>query len=414
MLAGVSRVDITPRYPVDLAGFSGRKQPMTGVLDPLFVRTVAFADDKQRGVIAVADNLGVPHDCLDPIRGEAQARFSVDPETVHVVATHTHSAPCLVRLRGCGEIDAGYRRFFIEKTVESVGAALENLRPARMALSEGTCDLCEDRRAVEYQLDRPEQTDPEVLTLWLYEEEPAKPFAAMVNYACHGVVMSDRLVSADWPGAVCGALGRSMGPGFTAIAMPGAGGNVNPRERGEPRLLDKMGEALARCVLESDRVSVNSEGPIETRSASYILRGRLPTRAELIAERDALMRELVAGKGDIRQPILEWTRDRLAELENGTLRKSLDISLNVLAIGPIRFAFFPFEAFTETALALKRSAPGRVFVAGCADGIFGYLPIESAYAEGGYEVELAYKLYDGLQLQPGTAEEIAAVMRLLL
>ena len=101
-------------------------------------------------------------------------------------------------------------------------------------------------------------------------------------------------------------------------------------------------------------------------------------------------------------------------MRRGTLASWRDIELNVLAVGPVRFALTPFETFTETGRALRAADPGRVFVASCADGILGYLPIRSAYDEGGYEVTSAHKFYDSFVPAPGSAEEIVQVMRGLL
>ena len=40
MIVGVAQVDITPTTTVDLSGFAARTQPMTGVLDPIFVKAL--------------------------------------------------------------------------------------------------------------------------------------------------------------------------------------------------------------------------------------------------------------------------------------------------------------------------------------------------------------------------------------
>ena len=42
----------------------------------------------------------------------------------------------------------------------------------------------------------------------------------------------------------------------------------------------------------------------------------------------------------------------------------------------------------------------NVFVAGYANGNVGYVPTAAAFSEGGYEVDLAYKLYGEQMLTP--------------
>ena len=414
MRAAMAKIEVTPDRNLDLAGFRMREQPMTGVLDPLFVRVLAVEDDEgRRAAIAVADSLAAPEAVVETIRAQAQSRFGLEPDCVHLACTHTHSAPCLVALRDGGDPDPSYVESFIARAVEGIAAALDALRPARFAVSRAEVELACDRRKPFVRRPRPPELDLEALTLWLYEDDPSRPFAALVNYACHAVIMRDRRASADWPGAACAALDAISGAGFTAVVMPGAGANLNPPKWGDPLLLDTMGQALAQAVAAAPRRPVPEDGPITPRTARYRLRWRMPDAAEL--EKD--VRELQqAGPSTPpwRMTCLRWARDRLEELRAGRLPVHSDVTLHALAVGAVRFAFLPFETFTETGRAIKAAAPGRVFVAACANGIFGYLPIRTACDEGGYEVDEAHRFYDGLAPAPGSAEEITAAFRALL
>jgi len=57
--AGVEKVDITPPSGLSLWGYSDRKGPSTGVLDPLYARVLVLEASGQRLALVVVD-LGRP------------------------------------------------------------------------------------------------------------------------------------------------------------------------------------------------------------------------------------------------------------------------------------------------------------------------------------------------------------------
>ena len=412
MNVGVSKLDITPQSPVDLTGFRAREQPMTGVRDPLYARTLVFDNGKTRAALCVVDLLGVGRDVLDRIREQAGEAHDIAPENLHVAGTHTHCGPAAVRLRSVGEVDADYVGFLGERILQSIAVAANALRPARFLVARRNVNLAVDRRMQWAEVgDRGPQLDPELLALWIADPEKDEPFAVLVNYACHGVVMSDRRVSADWPGAACAAIEAVSGPDMTPLVLVGASGNLNPAERGAPEALRRAGRALAAATAEAPRAPLEADDMelLETRTRTYALRYQQWDEDRLIAFLDAEKEKLASGEIDYPDR-RDWAQDRLAEFRRGEMPTSREIELNVLAVGPVRVALLPFETFTETGLAVKRAAPGRTLVAGCADGLYGYLPIESAYDEGGYEVVNAHIFYDHLPHEPGSAEEIAEIM----
>ena len=58
---GVSRVDITPDYPVRLNGFGFRRTESEGVSQKIWAKALAFEDPATGPAVLIAiDNLGVP------------------------------------------------------------------------------------------------------------------------------------------------------------------------------------------------------------------------------------------------------------------------------------------------------------------------------------------------------------------
>jgi hypothetical protein len=92
------------------------------------------------------------------------------------------------------------------------------------------------------------------------------------------------------------------------------------------------------------------------------------------------------------------------------------VQIGVLRVGDWAVVALGVEPFTETGLALKKASPSTMtFVAGYTNGCNSYLPVASAYEEGGYEVETA-PLFYGMPagFAPGGAEAVVEAVRSLL
>ena len=72
------------------------------------------------------------------------------------------------------------------------------------------------------------------------------------------------------------------------------------------------------------------------------------------------------------------------------------------------------EVFSEFADWMRTGATQKVYVVGYANGDMGYLPTQAAYAEGGYEVEVAHLFYGGFRPKAGGLELLAREAKALL
>lgn len=73
-----------------MGGYIDRSQGVQGVLDPLEVHVVTFADDGHRFALVVADLICVNVDVVDRIR---TAMRGIGVSSCWVAATHTHASP---------------------------------------------------------------------------------------------------------------------------------------------------------------------------------------------------------------------------------------------------------------------------------------------------------------------------------
>jgi hypothetical protein len=93
---------------------------------------------------------------------------------------------------------------------------------------------------------------------------------------------------------------------------------------------------------------------------------------------------------------------RKVRLEHGP--DFFELPVSTLAIGSsVAFAGFLGEPFTDIGVKVKAASPFKTTIVGCTtNGSFGYFPVSSAFAEGGYEAstssftaEVAPKLVEG-------------------
>ena len=89
----------------------------------------------------------------------------------------------------------------------------------------------------------------------------------------------------------------------------------------------------------------------------------------------------------------QWQEETLAALAAGRAPTEVEIDLQVVKIGPISFVAISGEVFSRMATDLRAAFGPRTYVVGYANGDIGYLPPAEVYAEGGYEVDMAYKFY---------------------
>ena len=65
------------------------------------------------------------------------------------------------------------------------------------------------------------------------------------------------------------------------------------------------------------------------------------------------------------------------------------------------------EIFSQFTDILRAHSNQPIYLVGYANGDIGYLPTRAAYAEGGYEVDVAHLFYGGFRPQAGGLELLA-------
>jgi hypothetical protein len=393
--------DITP--PVGHALCGGMVAPAARISDPLSGRGIILSGAGEPLVIAALDWTELRNDAYERWRGELAKAVGTSPRRVLLSCVHQHDAP-YADLEAQRLLDAqGLKGFhvdpeFHERAVQAVAAAArEAARTPRRITHVGTGQAEVDRVASNRRVvvngkvsfkryskthdpaikNAPEGLiDPWLKTLSFWDGDRA--IAALSSYAVHPMsYYGGGAVSADFPG-LARARRQKETPDLFQMYLSGCAGDVtaarynNGDDASRQALAGRLVDALDRAWKQTRRV------PLE----------RMETR---IAE----VKFDLPPAGPFSPAVMEQTLANSKASKSDRLMASLGLSwakrvgrgepVDVAAVdfGPTQFLLLPAESFVEYQLAAQRVRPGGVvIVAGYGECGPGYIPTETARAEG--------------------------------
>lgn len=422
--AGVARIVINPPLGTNLCGYAGRIPGNIGVHDDLHAKALILSDGKTKAAIVTLDLIGLVDDQVAQIRRDASALTGIPRGNMLIGASHTHAGPANMDIRACGKSNPKYVKELLGKVVGVIAEAARELKPARFGFGTAQSDLAINRRYrapngdIQIGENTGGVTDPEV-GIWLFTDDLGKPLATIFNYACHAVTMGgdNRWVSGDWPGAAQRGIEAEVGG--QAMYLQGCCGNINPGPRGGFDVAEENGGNMAKAILvELPAIRTTTDVSLSIASETVCLPFQPPIS---LAEAEKTVKDMkkslrkkdempLWGK-DINEAYRDWAKTIIARGGKGEPGDPFEVQR--FSINDAHIIGLSGEVFVEYALQIKHMKP-NVFVAGYANGNVGYVPTAAAFSEGGYEVDLAYKLYGEQMLTP-EAEGIilSAASRLL-
>jgi len=390
--AGVARMEITPTEPLWLAGYATRDKPAEGKLMPLWIKTLALEDaDGHRAVILTSDTLGIPQAMHQNVCARLKQKFQLEPEQIILSASHTHCGPVLRgALYDMYPLDDQQRSMIDKysaeleaKIVETIGKALADLSPARLAAGQGTAGFAVNRRnnseanvpklIEQGALKGPVDHAVPVLAVFLPD---GKLKAVLFGYACHNTVMAFYQWSGDYAGFAQMALEKSH-PEATALFFMGCGGDQNPLPRRKVELAERYGNMLAAAVEEVLLARPRALGPqLATRMEMISLNlGPVPTEAEL--------EKMTNEKPESHQ---RWARRLLSEMKAGKpFIRSYSFPLQAWRLGDQLLITMGGEPVVDYALKFKQEFGTQTWVAGYCNDVMTYIPSLRVLKEGGYD-----------------------------
>ena len=398
---GASIIDITPPNGIAMAGFAARTEVAKGDHDALTVRALVVDDT----AIVTVDVIGIDAN----LSARARARASLPDQAITITATHTHGGPVSMPGRLSAKADHAFILCLEDAVVKAVDLAIVNQKPARLLGGIGVePGFASNRR----RLDGPVATGIPILR---FESVEGSTIAILVSYACHPVVLgADNLSwTGDYPHFVRKKLETTF-PGAIAIFATGCAGDVNTGHSAAASLsllatpersfakAKEIGFGIANSVIDARLTDVSGNVGHSEVFADICFEQREQEAPDILAKSWRL-----AAK-DTRSLEVIWAN--WAEKHMGRDLSPLKARITALKWGSVGIIALPGEIFAETALEIREKLAQKdpLFILAYADDNPGYIPPESDYLRGGYEIDEAHRFYGlGATIAPKTAEHLA-------
>ena len=261
--AGVATVAITPRQSMWMAGYASRTKPSEGTLSELHAKALAIEDSNgTRAVIVTTDLISIPRPLRQQVAMAVAKKHKLDPKGLLLNCSHTHCSPVVkddLEMSVMYPIEPEQRQrvesYFVsltDKLIGLIGAAIEDLQPAKLSYSHARCSVAMNRRLPTKDgfqnspyPDGPVDHDVPVLRV---ESPDGKTLRAVAfGYACHNTTTALMQFNADYAGFAQTEIEKAH-PGATAMFVMGCGGDQNPYPRGQIEWAMTHGKTLATAV----------------------------------------------------------------------------------------------------------------------------------------------------------------------
>ncbi|MCD6332727.1 MAG: hypothetical protein J7L89_05595 [Bacteroidales bacterium] len=413
MQVGTARIDITPDPGVELMGFARRDQPSDRRLDPLEAKILYLGQKHSRMILIALDLIGVEGDFVSEIRQAVAEWDGGDVTRVMVFATHTHSGPGTVNMNGCG----AYRPEYLPVLKRKILKAVKEVLPDRRTGKGGKIELCrvetgETDMALGVNRRNGKNRNQHLKWIqWVCEDGTLK--AVLVNYAMHPVCLRTTGISADYPGAVCRILEKEL-PGNPLVQFGlGPCGDIDPPGVGvDYRQMEKWAHQLAGKVItkyKSDKLikRIDHRLTVVSRRTPIAMNYMTQTERDKYAARYLNDRQWTEEFGEnFVKAVREWKR-------KSRRQKIEEVEISVVRIGDVVLLFVSAELFSAFTHLIKIHSK-FIMVISCSNGVAGYLPDQTAYAQGGYEIETALFFYNTFLPKKGSLEQIATAAKQLI
>ena len=258
----------------------------------------------------------------DRIRNGAKERFGLDPDAVIVHVMQNHSAPSLGHspfnfeseylppelpwLKGA---DDEYHPIAVDRTLEAIGLAIENMQPVRVGIAAGVENRVTFNRRIVMRDGNAEMglaghppsdvayregpIDPE-LGVVSFATESLRPVALLLHHTCNASHYLERWISADWPGAWSSRIRAMYGDDCVPLVINGCCANIHHGDFLDPTFVDtaeRMVATLAEATVPAlKRLIYQDDSRLDCATHKF----KIPLRKlpeEQLAEAKALLAE---------------------------------------------------------------------------------------------------------------------------
>ena len=378
MKLGFAKKDITPDFPVPMAGYNKPGRISQGVHDKLYARALFFEDGPI--VLLQLDILNVDRICLNALyqalqeEKKASAGFpAIEKKHILVCATHTHSG-----FGGIFDLDKGINRevipllgetnpdlvaLIVKKSVEAITEAIKNCTETTVRMNTGTINgLGANRRRADIPCDNS-------LFIMEFSRHDQKKIL-LYNLCCHPTVMNgeNRLLSADFPGAAAEKLEGVPGGYDMVIFINGSAGDMSTRFTRRESSFEECSR-YANLIIEAINSLKKGEFlPLEKIELHYhnilLYMAEIPElniAADYLEKAEKNLAEIKNGNADrsairkaesiVEGAYINYMKSRYAKSRKKN--SSRTIETGILTINATTIVCSPFELFSSLALILK-------------------------------------------------------------
>ena len=401
--------DVTPPMGHSLCG--GWIKPVVGVTDNLQAIGFVLLGAGKPIVIVAVDWTGILNEAHVQWRTALANAAGTTPDRVAVQCVHPHNAPfaCLgaekiVMAEGdlphIVEVD-----YFNDCLKRGATAIRDSLSTAQAVTHVGQGEAKVDRVASNRRIYRDTYgiikamrgssckdpklramtegiIDPMLKTVAFYNGD--KKIAACHYYATHPMsYYGDGLVSSDFVG-IARKQHQAEEPHCQHIYFTGAGGNISAGKYNDGS--HPVRKVLAKRIYDGIAAAGKNIKKKPLTDVAWRTVEMLPTARDLLIADELQARISNKSNSTVNRNRPSYMLSWLQRLEQKT-----PILLSALSLGDISLLHLPAESFIEYQLRAQTLAPNR-FVATAAYGDGGpwYIPIAQEYANGGYEVSVAF------------------------
>jgi len=374
-------VDITPRRPVMLGGFSKRIAAFTSIASPLEANVLSIKGAASRVTIVSLDLL-YPGETLRTHLIKNLGLAGKD-EQLFLCASHTHSAPMTApSMPRLGIPDDEYVHYVAAQITTLIKSIEHKGESFICTYHEGIADHSMNRRLIRLRLTRsglgrssglgpnPAGDRDESVRILEFTNPSGKPSAVIWNYACHPTEFPGLLqVSAEYPGIVRSRLRAEFGD-IPVVFFQGFSGDVRPPFSGRsPGIAGSVRSVLVgpqfRRPIEREWEEWSNSLAESVASFARSPRRSLEIDSLTLKRTEVLQDEIAAGGS--REKSLFW---------------------HLIDCGGFRIVGINAEPVVDYRRQLEQCFPGKpLLTVGCLDQPICYLPTDKMISERGYEVE---------------------------
>ncbi|MBE6713128.1 MAG: hypothetical protein E7580_06370 [Ruminococcaceae bacterium] len=380
---GFGKVVVNPNPGVGLGGFGNAdERTSTHVTDDICISCVAVSDGEKKLLLFSLDSIGTTVTVWNYVSKQMEKEFGIPQDCILINSSHSHSAPAVnMTISNMTK----YMQTFYQGAKKAATQAIADLDRSELKYGRtDTQDLSYIRRYIKKdtgefvgnwpntldpaQYDHESYPDEEMLIL--YFDRVNQKDIVLCNWQCHVTNVGTRnggQVSSDYVGAFRDYVSEQLG--VHCAFFQGAAGSTIPfgKLKGEKTNGDykKHGQAIGDVLIAAIPTLSTMEN----------------TKIETLTKQ------------------IQLTHNEKQKVNRGS--ETQTVSLCVFAIGDLAIATSPNEMDHRLGMYVKDHSPYTMtFMSAYTNGNYGYIPAESSFPNGGYEV-------DSCRYVPGTGEMMA-------